>query len=311
MIGHKVCLVILLVFIPLLGIAPVADRVLDYLHSAQGLREIMFGESASYTSQTAYLIRESVSVVKSNFADKSLQLLIKYSIARNYSPTLAVFDPVGYLLETSGFPKIGNATRVCKGQDSIDCITYSYQFETEGGWVAGGEWAEFSSAYSPFDTYATKPYCISFDRMFAVDKLSLTYSLPSGYKAGFENYTEQVRPVSAGSSSLNSSSFSKVSCFQIGIVRDTLPFLALAMYTTLPLLLLYFIGVLTLTSVPDLKTRLQVYVGALFSTFAYFFSLRQVLQSVLSWSEVAAMFWMTLWIMIEVVAVLMDHRFRC
>jgi hypothetical protein len=195
----------------------------------------------------------------------------------------------------------GNWRKECQvTAEQEKCVEYPFGFDVRFAGRTGEEWSEFGVLNAPMDRYSTVDYYFWLEHSFEFEHVELKYDLLPGYRAGIEDYSvKAIQDIPSDLSKDVPTGVSHVYHLRIVIVRDRASFFPLVLYGTLPLFILYYVGVITLMTFPRREDRLKTYVGALFATFAYFLSLRQLLQTPVSWIELLAMTGMVLWIVLE------------
>ena len=297
--------------LPLLVSAPMYDSALTYLESSQNLRSTIQASGFGSMKKTVdFMVNATFSLQKSNFGDRHVTREIELSISGNYTPAVSMVYLSSY--HDSWQPELVIAystglfgEKIC-GFDS--CILYSNLYEASSGYVSStDEWDVFGAVYAPLDWYRTTTYCMMLNGTFAFSPyVSLRYSVPQGYQAGIENLTltgNQIPPTLAQSLGAKVSS---VPCFRVDIARDPPNLLALVIYATVPLIILWYVAVIDNADVKQRKDRMGIYVGALFASFGYFLSLRQYLQSIITLLDVLTTALMVGWIAIEAVRLLLQ-----
>lgn len=145
----------------------------------------------------------------------------------------------------------------------------------------------------PFDHYLTPVFVIFPNTPLTLTIVNLKGNVPSGFIASFYNitYVTLNQPDARGTFLM----------FSIAMIRSTSSMLVSTTYAIIPTLSLYEVAALSVVSLTDPKERLTIYVGSLFSVFAYFLTLRQMLPPVLTYFETLITVGMLFWIIVEVV----------
>lgn len=301
----------MLVVIPLLVAGPVYDMALAYLDASQNLKPYVEASGTAVDRRADFSIEANFSLGKPNFADRYLTRSIGLEISGNYTPQVSIvylssdhksWESEGLnVVETAYHP----GTKVC-GFDS--CVTYSNLYlASRAEDYSADEWDQFGALNAPLDWYQTTVYCISLNGSYAFGPfVSLSYTLPPGYRAGIQSFVLTGNQITNDLARMIPSDQNRISCFRIAVARDPLGFLALVMYTTVPLIILWYVAVITFSSVNRRNDRLQIYVGALFASFAYFFSVRQYLQSIVTFLDVFTVAIMIVWILCEAGKLLLE-----
>lgn len=299
----------MLFILPILLTAPAADAAINYLREtselrANGLRPHVTS-AVRLQKRPDFLLNGEVSIVKSTFTDEWLWRNFSFSISGNRTPSLylAALQSSNWTVESIlAVPQFHGVTSICGFNigENQTCTRFTSVYSVRIVEQTTLDWLRFDTIYSPLDTYTTTEYCISTDGVYTFQSLDLTYDLPGGYRAGIVNFTDSpVGDLPLGLAALLSPSAQLATCFQIQFMRNPTTFLPLAVYTIAPLLTLYLVAAVTIIEIPEMKDRLQIYVGVLFAGFAYFLSLRQLLQTFISITEILVIIGMVLWIAFE------------
>jgi hypothetical protein len=196
--------------------------------------------------------------------------------------------------------------------DDITSAKESYK-----GWrVYGGTnntpFDTFSPYTFPFDTYSTPTYYFAMNKSLA-SAFWLQTNAPAPFIAIFQDVKQNLQSnvIPSGilnSPVINSPSFASayrdllkngfVVSFRISLIRSPDNLITSTLYTIFPVLIIYEVCFLSLLSLSE-ENRLAVYVGILFSVFAYFFTLRQFLPTYPTFIEAIVTLGMTCWILFE------------
>jgi hypothetical protein len=170
----------------------------------------------------------------------------------------------------------------------------------------------FSPYTFPFDTYSTPTYYFAMNKTLAT-AFWLQTNAPAPFIAIFQDVKQNLQPNDIPSGILNypiinSPSFASayrdlfkngfVVSFRISLIRSPDNLITSTFYTIFPVLIIYEVCFLSLLSL-SAENRLTVYVGILFSVFAYFFTLRQFLPTYPTFIEAIVTLGMTCWILFE------------
>jgi hypothetical protein len=306
---YKLLLLILLVIVPLLIAGPICDTALAYQQKAMRLQTYVFEKLGPGALSADYSVSLLLSVVKRDFSDERLQMNFEASVSSKSNSTPQVVwasqDPITETWWSSGAlayrEREVNDTITCEYvAEQERCVHYPFINLAQFGSLDFTAWEEFGVLNGPMDEYSTGENYVWFDHPFDLDNMNLTYSLLSGYRAGIEDYRLTAKadlpPTVAARLPIG---VNQTLSFRIAIMREPSTFLPLVLYATTPLLILYYVGVITMTTVGRREDRLKVYVGALFASFAYWLNLRSLLQTPITWIEILAMILMVVWIVLE------------
>jgi hypothetical protein len=198
----------------------------------------------------------------------------------------------------------GNASR-SPSDDEILYLTTSQSRETYKGWrfvgISTGAFTPFSPEDYPFDMYSTDMHylCVSPSTMMP-GIIQLNANVPAPFIATFAN----IGTVSGKDLPNNLLGYQDCAdgvdfAFLVSVIRSPTNLLLSSIYTVFPGLTIYEVSAISLISVDDQKTRLSIYVGILFSAFAYFFTLRQLLPPYPTYIEGIIGVGLTAWILVE------------
>jgi hypothetical protein len=187
-----------------------------------------------------------------------------------------------------------NETRVEQTRDYS--VHYSSWFSNT---TISGSLPQFSPYSFPIDYYSTHRIYISLDSGFRIDSVKLESEIPPQFMAFFEDIGRVKFSDLPSDIQIKGFDTGLVLGFSVGMARSPANLLILFFYTVCPILSLYEVGGLSFLSVSYRKDRLAIYVGALFTVFAYFLTLRQFLPPCLTILEAILAIGMVLWIFIE------------
>lgn len=312
-VGRGTALV-LLVIVPILFAAPTYDTAIMYFDAGRNLRTYVYSGFNWPSPRPEYLVDASLWIGKSYLGDRLLHRNFTFVISGNYTPTVAIAN-IDHEMGNWSYsaypanPTTQHTVNSCQSSgQSENCVHFTSGFIFADSVITTSEWDEFGVLNAPMDAYTTTQYCVWLDRPFAFDDINVTYSLPLGYRAGV-TYVEKTRAQFPSNIEARiPQAVGQISCFQLQVLREPLVFLPLVVYTTAPLFILYYLAAMTLITVSGRKDRLKIYAGCLFATFGYFFSLRGVMQSVVSLIDVLAILIMTIWILLEAGIFLLCQR---
>jgi len=299
---------ILLIAVPILVAAPVYDSAIEYQMTASGLRTESLGQIQLQNQPPHYVADVMLSIIKHNFADTELFLNWTLSIGsmNESSPRFGIgfLDPTTDAWDTSTYSTYAmqnNSRNLCQGTSAERrCVEYGFGSGFSLASRTNREWSQFGALNAPMDKYQTLDYYFWLERSFAIQNVGLSYDLPPGYRAGVDVYSQRtLEGIPKGLLKDLPTGVDRIYSLRIIVMRDPSSFLPLVLYGTLPLIILYYVSVITFMTLDRREDRLKIFVGALFSSFAYFLSLRQLLQTPVSWIELLAMVGMVIWIGLE------------
>lgn len=148
----------------------------------------------------------------------------------------------------------------------------------------------------PIDSYATPRFYISTNSEIALHLISM---IPQGFIVTFED----LRPVNQNNlpqdlQTKELKNFDSWLTFVIGMIRSPSELVLDNLYALPPLLSMYYVAILSY-SLNARKDRLTVYVGVLFSAFAFLLTLRQFLPPSPTFFEAFVVLGMLVWIFRE------------
>jgi hypothetical protein len=194
------------------------------------------------------------------------------------------------LANPGGYPNI-NQTFISSGH--LTYKVWSFQLDLDMAFNTFLPWAY------PFDTYATPSIYISTNSTLVILPL-LTSVTPPGFILTYEELRQidqanlpkdfQLLPGFKGLQNWVS--------FVIGMIRSPIDFVVDSLYALPPVLSMYYVAILSY-SLKDRKDRLAIYVGVLFSAFAFLLTLRQFLPPYPTLFEASVLLGILVWIFKE------------
>jgi len=285
-----------IIVLPVIILAPcVAWAMGVYFSNSHPIQR--YPQSTTYgLSAPKGIVRMNVVFLKTDLGSRDYELSFRLMFYTNQTPNswIALCSDICRVDSSISANRSTNATKMEQTSDySVHYSTWWSNITTFGGLP------HFSPYSFPIDYYSTDRVYISLDSGFRIDSVDLESSIPSQFIAFFEDIG-QVK-FSDLPSELQHQGFATglVLRFSVGMARSPADLLISFVYTIFPILSIYEVGVLSFSSVSDRKDRLTIYVGALFSVFAYFLILRQLLPPLLTILEAVLAAGMVLWVFVE------------
>jgi len=200
---------------------------------------------------------------------------------------------------------IYNLPRISADPGSIEEFEGSFWTAHYSVWTASTRYswpslATFTPFLFPLDAYSTDLYYISVSDKLPISYVGLRASVPVPFAAVLTDFrTIAGQDLPQQLRTYDNFAAGSIVAFRISMLRSPNNLFLSVAYSMLPFVSIYEVAVLSSLAIAEVKDRLMVFVGALFSVFAYFLAMRQLAPPNPTLIEGLAGIGMVAWILME------------